>query len=213
MAGDGVTDATRAKWAEMDDGTALSGAQMRMDASQPGMFGQGRASRALQGVNQSIMQQNAANKLKQAQMAGSDMDSAIARASSWLNQQDSSDRADRQAAMAAAEAMGDTTTMAGLNQQNLGRMGYDYTSYGQGQLADQAAQAKSDAEWARQLQERQLAISEAQSQNAINLANKKPSKWKSALKGAGAGAATGGAIGNVPGAIIGGGLGALSSIF
>ena len=41
LQGGGVTDATRAKWAEMDDATGTAAAQLKQDAVQPGMFGQG----------------------------------------------------------------------------------------------------------------------------------------------------------------------------
>lgn len=170
MAGGGVSDATRAKWAEMDNSTATAANQARMNQAQPGMFGQGRATRAGQQTDQTIMQQVAANKLKQAQMAVEDQASNAQAAASWQTSQDAADRANRAQALQTAEALGDTTTMAGLNQQALGDMGYSYTDYGQSQLESQAAQQKADADWARQQQKESWELSKRSNEKAMKLA-------------------------------------------
>ena len=170
MAGGGITDATRAKWAEMDDATGAAAAQTRMNQAQPGMFGQGRASRAMGATDQTIMAQVAANKLKQAQMAGDEQDKSVAGASAWQQLQDSNARADRAQALQTAEALGDTVTMAGMNRQALEQQGYGYTDYGQRQLDDQSAQAKADAEWAKTQQQEAWDMSKRSNQQAMDIA-------------------------------------------
>ena len=170
LAGGGITDATRAKWAEMDDATGAAAAQSRMNQAQPGMFGQGRASRAGATTDQTIMQQVAANKLKQAQMAGDEQDRTIQGAGSWQNLQDTSARADRAQALQTAEALGDSVTMAGLNREALGQQGYGYTDYGEGQLTEQARQAKEDAAWAKTQQQEAWELSKRSNQQAMALA-------------------------------------------
>ena len=170
MAGGGITDATRAKWAEMDDATGTAAAQARMNQAQPGMFGQGRATRAGQATDQTIMQQVAANKLKQAQMAGEAQDQTAQGAASWQNAQDASARADRDQALQTAESIGDTVTMAGLNRQALENMGYGYTDYGEGQLTSQAAQQKADADWAKEMQKKNFELSQKSNEQAMKIA-------------------------------------------
>lgn len=165
LQGGGVTDATRAKWAEMDDATGAAGAQLKQDAVSPGMFGQGAASRAGQMANNSVMQQVAANKLKQAQMAGDASDKAVAGAQSWQNQQNVQSDADRQFAYSAARDIGDTVTQAGMSKSSLGQQGYDYTDYGASQLDEQAKQQAADAQWYKDAQKEQWQIQK--DQNAL----------------------------------------------
>ena len=163
LAGGGITDATRAKWGEMDNATGASGAQLKQDAVNPGMFGQGSASRAAGAANQTVLQQVAANKLKQAQMAGEASDKAVAGAQVWQGQQNAQSDTDRQFAYGAAKDIGDTVTQAGMARTSLGDQGYNYTDYGETALTDQAAQAKKDAEWARTQQEEQLNLAKSES--------------------------------------------------
>ena len=172
LAGGGISDATRAKWAEMDNATGAAAAQMRQDQAQPGMFGQGRTSRAGAQTNQTIMQQVANNKLKQAEMAGDEQGATVQSAGNWQNSQDAADANARQQAFANAMSLGDTVTAAGVNQQGLSNLGYDYTSSGQQQLTDQAAQAKADADWARAQQKEAWNMSKAQNQAALDAARK-----------------------------------------
>lgn len=152
LSGGGVNDAMRAKWQEMDEGTSAAGAQAMQSAIRPGMFGQGGATRSNQIAQQSVMQQNAANKLKQAQMAGDAASGAVAGAQSWNAALNSQDAADRDFSYRAARDLGDTVTMAGLNQQALAKQGYGYTDAGASQLQEQADLAKSDSDWARRQQ-------------------------------------------------------------
>lgn len=170
LAGGGITDATRAKWGEMDNATGAAGAQLKQDAVSPGMFGQGSASRAAGAANQSVLQQVAANKLKQAQMAGEASDKAVAGAQVWQGQQNAQADTDRQFAYGAAKDIGDTVTQAGMARTSLGDQGYNYTTYGEQALADQADQAKKDAEWARNAQERQLKMAENESAMSLRQA-------------------------------------------
>lgn len=166
LEGGGITDATRAKWAEMDDATGAAGAQTKMDAQRPGMFGQGAASRSAGAANQSVMQQVAANKLKQAQMGGEAAQNAAAGAQSWQSQNNVQSNADRNFAYGAAKDSGDAVTMAGMGKSSLEDQGYGYTGYGEQALTDQATQQKDDAEWYRKQQEDQLAESKAQNELA-----------------------------------------------
>lgn len=192
LRGGGVTDATRAKWAEMDNSVSAAGAQARMDQAQPGMFGQGRATRAADATSQTIMQQNSANKLKQAEMAAGGADSAVAGAASWSGAQDAQDRADRQFSYNTAKDLGDTVTQAGIGQQALGQQGYGYTGYGEQQMTDQAAQAKADADWLRKQQESQYASANESQGSAVDMiGNSVVGLGKKALK-KGASALTGG---------------------
>lgn len=170
LAGGGVTDATRAKWAEMDDATGTAGYQTKMDARSPGMFGQGMASRAAGAANQSVMQQVAANKLKQAQMAGDASKDAVAGAQVWQGQQRSQGDTDRMFSYGAAKDLGDAVTQAGMAKEALGQQGYDYTDYGQKQLTEQSSQQKADALWARQMQEKQMSMAENESNLAMKQA-------------------------------------------
>ena len=175
LQGGGITDATRAKWAEMDDATGTAGAQLKQDAVSPGMFGQGAASRASQTANNAVMQQVAANKLKQAQMAGDASQQAIAGAQVWQGQQKSQGDSDRAFSYSAARDLGDTVTQAGLARQSLGQQGYGYTDYGEKQLSDQARTAAEDADWYRkqqreqwQMQKDQTALANRQAQEAYS---------------------------------------------
>ena len=152
LASGGVNDAMRAKFQEMDEGTTTAGAQAMQNAVRPGMFGQGGATRSSQLAQQGVMQQNSANKLKQAQMAGDASSSAAAGAQSWQSALNSQDNADRSFSYGAARDLGDTVTMAGLNQQALGQQGYGYTDAGASQLQKQADLAQSDSDWARRQQ-------------------------------------------------------------
>ena len=170
LAGGGITDATRAKWGEMDNATGAAGAQLKQDAVSPGMFGQGSASRAAGAANQSVLQQVAANKLKQAQMAGDASDKAVAGAQSWQGQQNAQANSDRDFAYGAAKDIGDTVTQGGMARTSLNNQGYSYTDYGEQALADQAKQAKLDADWARNAQERQLSMAERNSNAALSQA-------------------------------------------
>ena len=166
----GVNDAMRAKWQEMDEGTSASGAQAMQNAVRPGMFGQGGATRSSQIAQQGVMQQNAANKLKQAQMAGDASAGAVAGAQSWQGALNAQDAADRNFSYGAARDLGDTVTMAGLNQQALGQQGYGYTDAGARQLQTQADTAKSDADWARQQQREAWNLQRESMQRANNSA-------------------------------------------
>lgn len=165
LQGGGITDATRAKWAEMDDATGAAGAQLKQDAVSPGMFGQGAATRASQGADNEVMKRVAANKLAQAQMAGDASEKAIVGAQSWQGQQSVQSDADRQFAYSAARDIGDTVTQAGLGKESLGQQGYDYTDYGQKALEDQAAQNAADAQWFKDAQKEQWQIQK--DQNAL----------------------------------------------
>ena len=169
----GINDATRAKWAEMDNATATAGAQTKMDAVSPGMFGQGAATRSGQLANNSVMQQVAANKLKQAQMAGDASQQAAVGAQSWQSQQNTQSDADRQFAYTAARDIGDTVTQAGMGKESLGQQGYDYTDYGQKALTDQATQQAEDAKWYRDAQREQWQIQK--DQNALAMKQAKES--------------------------------------
>lgn len=147
------------KFAEMDNATASGAAQARMDATQPGMFGQGRATRGGQVVQQSNMQRISDDKIKQAQLMGSDMQSAMSDASNLKGLQNS----DRDFAYKTASDLGDTTTMGGLARMSLDDQGLDYTGYGEGKMQEQAKAVSANAadEKARQqelydLQRKQL---------------------------------------------------------
>lgn len=167
LAAGGVTPQIRAKWAQMDEGTQSQGAQLRQDAAQPGMFGQGRASRGANDAMQTTMRQNSANKLAQAQMGGEAASSAATSAAGWSNQQDATDRADRAFSYQAASDLGDSTTMAGLNQDALSKQGYGYTDYGQNQLTSQAAQQKEDSDWQRSQQKEEWELAKAERNKAL----------------------------------------------
>ena len=129
------------KFAEMDQATATGAAQARMDVTQPGMFGQGRASRGGQVVQQNNMQRISDDKIKQAQLMGADTQSAMSDASNLKSMQN----ADRDFSYKAASDLGDTTTMGGLARMGLSDQGIDYTGYGEDAMRSQAATASANA--------------------------------------------------------------------
>jgi hypothetical protein len=129
------------KFAEMDQATATGAAQARMDATQPGMFGQGRASRGGQMVQQANMQRISDDKIKQAQLMGADTQSAMSDATALRGLQN----ADRDFTYRAASDLGDTTTMGGLARMGLSDQGIDYTGYGENAMRQQAATASANA--------------------------------------------------------------------
>lgn len=137
------------KFAEMDNATATGAAQARMDATQPGMFGQGRASRGGQIVQQANMQRISDDKIKQAQLIGADQQSAIQDVSSLKN----IENADRDFAYKTASDLGDTTTMGGLQRLSLDKQGIDYTGYGEGAMQSQAQTAADNAAYSKQQQD------------------------------------------------------------
>lgn len=139
------------KFAEMDNATATGAAQARMDATQPGMFGQGRSSRGGQIVQQNNMQRISDDKIKQAQMMGADMQSAVQDASSIRG----IENADRDFAYRTASDLGDTTTMGGLQRLSLDKQGIDYTDFGEGAMRGQAETAAKNAEYSN-TQQREL---------------------------------------------------------
>ena len=129
------------KFAEMDNATATGAAQARMDATQPGMFGQGRATRGGQIVQQNNMQRISDDKIKQAQLMGSDLQSAMSDASTLKGLQNS----DRDFSYKTASDLGDTTTMGGLARMSLEDQGLDYTGYGEGKMQEQAKTVSANA--------------------------------------------------------------------
>ena len=202
----GIDDATRAKFAEMDDATGAAAAQTRMNATSPGMFGQGAASRAGQIADNSVMQQVASNKLKQAQLGGEAQQQAIAGAAGWQGQQTAEKNADRDFSYKAASDLGDAVTMGGMARSSLDQQGYGYTDYGEKQLTSQADQSKADADWARQQQREQWERQKRLMDNQISAS--KPKAWYEKLgdsvmgmAGTAASAGMGGFSGTAAGAL------------
>ena len=154
------------QFAQQDQATAPGVAQARQDATQPGMFGQGRATRGAQQVQQSALQAISGNKLNQAGLAAKDVQDATTQGMGYQNTLTAEDQANRNFAYNAAKDTGDAVGMAGQQQAAQGQQGLGYTAYGEQATNTQAAQAKADADEQRRRADEEYAYTQEQRRKA-----------------------------------------------
>lgn len=162
----GVNPVLSNQFAQQDQATATGIAQARQDAIQPGMFGQGRATRGAQTAQQSALQAIAGNKTNQAGLAAKDVQDATTQGMGYQRDLTSEDQANRSFAYNAAKDTGDAVGMAGQQQIAQGQQGLGYTAYGAQATDTQAAQAKADADLQRQRADEEYAYTQEQRRKA-----------------------------------------------
>jgi hypothetical protein len=195
----------RAKFREMDEATGRANADMlattRTNMPGVGALGQGAAIRGYQTAQNEAAQQVAANKLKQAQMAGTEQESALERSLAVGTAEDASRERALDRLVANAKDIGDSTTAGALQGVFAERGGIGYTPEAMARMREDARLSAADeAEMRRSMKP----IPKA--------ARKTTSRTRNILAGIAGGAAAGSAKGP-GGALIGGATGGLLSAF
>jgi hypothetical protein len=201
----------RAKFREMDEATGRANADMlattRTNMPGLGSLGQGAAIRGYQTAQNEAAQQVAANKLKQAQMAGTEQESALDRSLAVGTAEDASRERALDRLVSNAKDIGDSTTAGALQGVFAERGGIGYTPEAMARMKEDARLSASD----------ESALRNSLDENErIRRRSSRPSRGSNILSAMAGGAAAGSPYGP-GGAAIGAGLGAgaslLTSIF
>ena len=162
----GINPVLQNQFAQQDQATATGNAQARQDAVQPGMFGQGRATRGAQMAQQGNLERISGNKINQAGLSAKDVQDATTQGMGYQNNLTAEDQNNRDFAYKAAGDLGDSVSMGGLARLSQQKQGAELTGYGETAMTNQAKQQAADAARERQRADEEYAYTQAMRKKA-----------------------------------------------